>query len=67
MNKYLDIDTVYNTIDDVKTNITTQRDQYVNGGQIDNMLRVVEWTLNTFKKELELNLKCPRKREKIKL
>lgn len=67
MNKYLDIDTVYSTIDNVKANITIQRDQYINGGKIDDMLRVVEWALNNFKKELELNLKCPRKREKIKL
>lgn len=67
MKKYIDADTILQAIKDTRAEITIQTARYTKDGQIYKMLGVADSVLGMLTRNIEANVKCAKKGQKIKI
>jgi hypothetical protein len=67
MKKYIDVDTILQAIKDTRAEITIKMARYTKDGQVYKMLDVADVVLGMLTRNIEANVKCAKKGQKIKI
>ena len=67
MKKYIDSETLLQSLKDTVADISVAKDQYTKNGSVYNALSINDWVIHKLIKNIEVNCKVSKKNEKIKV